>query len=124
MLAVCPKLRQVVFSQPCETIDGFQSQRAFYLSPQTSPFVSLMDQLEASGLEHVQGGSEVSLVDQQARATFSDPFIVQGRYRCEPLCALFQSFPPERGKRSIAFDHNLWVKSDCFGFDRAEALRR
>jgi hypothetical protein len=53
-----------------------------------------MDQLEVCALEQIESSFRIAALDQQARASLNQPFVIQGRNRCEPTLTLIKSLTP------------------------------
>ena len=110
MLTIGSKFRQIVFSQPRRVFHRLEAKIGFSLSPQASPFVALMHQLEVGVSEHVESSLRISGVDEETRSPFGQPFVIESRNGVEPTRALPEGFRPQRSESFIPFDHYLGVK--------------
>ena len=110
VLTIGSKFRQIVFSQPRRVVHRLEAKIGFSLSPQASPFVALMHQLEAGVSEHVESSLRISGVDEETRSPFGQPFVIESRDGIEPTPALPEGFLPQRSESFIPFDPYLGVK--------------
>jgi len=110
MLTIGSKFRQIVFSQPRRVVHRLEAKIGFSLSPQASPFVALMHQLEVGVSEHVESSLRISGVDEETRSPFGQPFVIESRDGIEPTPTLGEGFRPQRSESFIPFDHYLGVK--------------
>ena len=124
MFSIGAKFRQVVFSQPRRVVRRVEAEIGFGLSPQASPFVALMHELEAGDRKQVEGSLRFSAINQETCPPLGQPFVIESRNGLEPMSAFGESFWPQEGESLIPFDHYLRVKRYGLRLDFSKALGR